>query len=330
MNLFLENGGKELATIKDVAKKAGVSVASVSRYINKNGYVRNETGEKISAAIQELQYVPNEVARSLFQKKSKIIGVLLPDIANPYFPLLAKGIEETLNKSGYMMLLANTADSEELLKKYVTTFIQNNVNGIISALPIDPLENISVVGVDRVYAGDFSKVLPDDYLGGKLIGEEILETSFKDILIITGNLSSEGAKRRLKGLTDVLEKKTKRYEVYETSSFNVSELDKISDSFFEKYAHVDTVVASNDYLALKIMQKAQQQGVSIPTDLQIMGYDGIPFSEMVFPKLTTIVQPAYEIGETAATLMIQLLTAAAPAKAEHILSVKLKKGGSLR
>lgn len=111
---------KRVATIKEVAKYAGISVASVSRYINKNGYVRAETGEKIAEAIQALEYVPNEVARSLFQKKSKFIGVLLPDIANPYFPLLAKGIEETLIKNGYMMLLANTSDSEEQLNQYNT------------------------------------------------------------------------------------------------------------------------------------------------------------------------------------------------------------------
>lgn len=319
-----------MVTIKDVAKKAGVSVASVSRYINKNGYVRNETGEKIAEAIDELNYVPNEVARSLFQKKSKIIGVLLPDIANPYFPLLAKGIEETLIKNGYMMLLANTSDSKEQLQQYITTFIQNNVSGIITALPIEPLTDISVVGIDRVYAGDFNKVLPDDYLGGKIIGEEILKTNFENILIITGDLAFQSAKKRLKGLKDALKGQTDHYQVFETSSFNVNEVDKISDTFFKEYENVDTVIASNDYLALKIMQKAQQKGLSIPKDLQIMGYDGIPFSEMTYPKLTTIKQPVYEIGETAASLMIQLLAGATGEKQEKILPVILQKGESLR
>ncbi len=319
-----------MVTIKDVAKRAGVSVASVSRYINKNGYVRSETGEKIAEAIEELNYVPNEVARSLFQKKSKIIGVLLPDIANPYFPLLAKGIEETLIKNGYMMLLANTSDSEEQLQQYITTFIQNNVSGIITALPIDPIEGISVVGIDRVYEGNFTKVLPDDYLGGQIIGTEILKTAFKKLLIITGSLSFESARKRLKGLTDTLEAEKLSYEVFETSSFNVGEVDKISETFFEKYQGVDTVIASNDYLALKIMQKAQQRGLNIPEDLQIMGYDGIPFADMTYPKLTTIKQPVYDIGETAAMLMVDLLTGEEQRKSETILPVSLQKGESLR
>lgn len=320
-----------MVTIKDVAKRAGVSVASVSRYINKNGYVRSETGEKIAEAIQELNYVPNEVARSLFQKKSKIIGVLLPDIANPYFPLLAKGIEETLIKNGYMMLLANTSDSEVQLQQYITTFIQNNVSGIITALPIAPIQDISVVGVDRVYEGDFNKVLPDDYLGGKLIGEELLKTSFKKILVITGNLSFQSAKKRLDGLVDVLSKKTDQYEIFETDSFNVNIVEQISTTFFEKYPDVDTVVASNDYLALKIMQKAQQMGLSVPKDLQIMGYDGIPFSDMVYPKLTTIKQPVYDIGEEAASLMVRMLGEDSSGKKEEkILPVLLQKGESLR
>ncbi|MGX7245032.1 LacI family DNA-binding transcriptional regulator [Enterococcus quebecensis] len=319
-----------MVTIKDVAKHAGVSVASVSRYINKNGYVRTETGKKIAEAIQALDYVPNEVARSLFQKKSKIIGVLLPDIANPYFPLLAKGIEETLIKNGYMMLLANTSDSEEQLNQYITTFIQNNVSGIITALPIKALPDVSVVGIDRVYEGDINKVLPDDYLGGKLIGEEILKTAFKNILIITGSLSFNSAKKRLEGLTDVLDTKTTNYEIYETSTFNVNEVDKISDAFFEQYPLVDTVIASNDYLALKIMQKAQQRGMSIPENLQIIGYDGIPFADMTYPKLTTIKQPVYEIGEMAADVMIQMLTGENTRSLQKILPVSLQKGESLR
>lgn len=109
-----------MAIIKEVAKDADVFVASVSRYINKNGYVRAETGEKIAEVIHALEFVPNEVARSLFQKKSKFIGVLLPDIANPYFPVLAKEIEKTLIKNSYMMLLTHTSGYEEQLNQYNT------------------------------------------------------------------------------------------------------------------------------------------------------------------------------------------------------------------
>ncbi|WP_279586579.1 LacI family DNA-binding transcriptional regulator [Paenilisteria rocourtiae] len=321
---------EKMVTIRDVAKKAGVSVASVSRYINKNGYVRSETGEKIAEVIKELNYVPNEVARSLFQKKSKIIGILLPDIANPYFPLLAKGIEKVLNKNGYMMMLANTSDSEELLQEYITAFTKNNVSGIITALPIKPIDNISVVGIDRVYESPFNRVLPDDYLGGQIIANEILKTTFTNILIITGNLAFQSAKKRLDGLIDVLDAETTNYEIFETSSFNVNELDKIAGTIFEKYPTVDTVIAANDYLALRIMQEAQQRGLSIPADLQIMGYDGIPFSNMVYPKLTTIKQPVYEMGEAAATLMVKMLNGEVDSIEEQILPVSLQKGGSLR
>ncbi|WP_326717370.1 LacI family DNA-binding transcriptional regulator [Vagococcus jeotgali] len=319
-----------MVTIKDVAQHAGVSVASVSRYINNRGYVRVQTGEKIAIAIKELNYVPNEIARSLSQKKSKLIGVLLPDITNPYFPLIAKGIEETLIKNGYMMLLANTADSTKQLNQYMTTFAQNNVSGIITALPIEPLENMIVVGVDRVYDSHINTVLPDDYLGGRLIGEKLLTTTFNNILIITGDLSFESAKNRLNGLLDVIDKETSSYEIYESLSFNVSDIDTISSVFFEKYKHVDTLVASNDYLALKMMQKAQQLGLSIPKDLQIIGYDGIPFTEMTYPKLTTIKQPAYELGKKTAEVMIEALSGSTAEIKEYILPVELQNGESLR
>ncbi|EUJ42796.1 substrate-binding domain-containing protein [Listeria rocourtiae] len=137
-------------------------------------------------------------------------------------------------------------------------------------------------------------------------------------------------KKRLDGLIDVLDAETTNYEIFETSSFNVNELDKIAGTIFEKYPTVDTVIAANDYLALRIMQEAQQRGLSIPADLQIMGYDGIPFSNMVYPKLTTIKQPVYEMGEAAATLMVKMLNGEVDSIEEQILPVSLQKGGSLR
>ncbi|MGY3748864.1 LacI family DNA-binding transcriptional regulator [Vagococcus acidifermentans] len=321
-----------MATIKDVAKHAGVSVASVSRYMNKNGYVKKETGEKIEQAIRDLNYVPNEVARSLFQKKSKLVGVLLPDITNPYFPLLAKGIEEELNRQGFMMLLANTSDSEENLQNYLTTFIQNNVSGVITTLPVSHVpKNIKMIGVDRAYEGDFIKILADDYQGGKLIGQEILQTTYRNVLIVTSNLLMPSVNLRYQGLVDVLDKHAITHTTLQSQSFNVDRTDETVASIFKNYSAYDTIVASNDYLALKIMQYAHEHGMNIPDDIQVVGYDGIPYAEMFYPSLATVKQPIYQIGQEAAKRMSKLLNNNKDELPKTtILPVTFQKGKSLR
>lgn len=319
-----------MATIRDVAKLAGVSIATVSRYLNGTGYVKEETAKRIKSIIDEVGYVPNEVARSLFQKKSKLIGVILPDIANPYFPLLAKGIEETLQNSGYMMLLANISESKKQLDSYLTAFEQNNVSGIITTMPLPEVKDTQIVGVDRVYEGDFPKVLTNNYMGGQMIGDILNKTYCKNILVITGEMKYISVQKRLNGFRDAFNENGKEVQYLHTS-FEVSAQNLLVESIFAKYPVVDTIIAANDYLALKIIQKAQQLGKKIPEELQVIGYDGIPFSEMSYPVLTTIKQPIYEIGSIGAEKMLESLQETAPvSRKELILPVSLEFGESLR
>ena len=119
-----------MATIKEVAELAGVSVATVSRFMNNSGYV-GASRAKVEKAIKLLDFSPNEVARSLYQKKSKLIGLLLPDIANPFFPLVAKGVEDKINELGYSLILGNVQGDLDKEKEYLKIFAQNNVAGVL-------------------------------------------------------------------------------------------------------------------------------------------------------------------------------------------------------
>lgn len=123
-----------MASMREVADRSGVSVATVSRYINKSGYVSAKSAKIIQEVIDEMNYVPNEVARSLFQKKSKLIGVLLPDITNPFVTMLSKGIENHLNNSEYGLIIANVNNDVKKEEQYLTNFKSNNIVGIISAI----------------------------------------------------------------------------------------------------------------------------------------------------------------------------------------------------
>lgn len=153
-----------MATIKDVAKEAGVSVATVSRVINRNGYVQEETRKLVEAAISKLNYLPNEVARSLYFQKSKLIGLIIPDITNPFFPEIARGVEDVLQQNGYRLIIGNSDEDAEKEVRYIETFTQHNVLGVISTSSEEVSQweklNIPVVLLDRIHH-DFPFVCSD-------------------------------------------------------------------------------------------------------------------------------------------------------------------------
>lgn len=177
-----------MPTIKDVANLAGLSVATVSRAMNGTGYVSEKAREKIHQAINELNYSPNEVARSLYQKKSKLIGLLLPDISNPFFPLVAKGVEDFLQKKGYQVILGNIQEDNEKANEYLRAFEQNNVAGILSAVENKnrTQSNIPTVVLDRIDQDVEYGVYSDDLQGGELAAEAILKGDPKKVVVIAG------------------------------------------------------------------------------------------------------------------------------------------------
>lgn len=319
-----------MATIRDVANKSGVSVASVSRYINKKGYVSKETAELIQAAINDLNYRPNEVARSLYQKKSKLIGLLITDISNPFFPILAKGVEDEVRKAGYTLILGNTGESTEVAENYLQTFVGNNVSGLISTVAIDNDYSIPHILLDREWGDGKNTVISDHYQGGVLTAEEILKTTYKQIVIMVGPLEVKSTEIRLKGILDVFQKQNISYELMYTETFDFSGVDKVTKEFFKLHENADTIIASNDIYALSIMREHQLRGNRIPEDVQIIGYDGISFLKMSNPQLTTIYQPAYEMGKVAANKLLKKITGVDTEFEKVLLPVSLEKGETLR
>lgn len=300
-----------MVTIKEVAKRAGVSVATVSRTINNSGYVGEKTRKKVEQAISELGYYPNEVARSLYQKKSKIIGLLLPDIANPYFPLLTKGVEDSAQMNGYMVLLGNVEDDQDKEDNYIQFLTQHNVSGILSSL--DGLRNEKVpksvpyILLDRADEQEEYTIATNDLLGGQLSAQAVIKGKPKNTIVMIGPEHLPGPKRRLEGIKKIFEQEKRAYEVFETHTFQVEEAEAIATQLFERYESFDSVIAQNDVFALAIMKEALKRGIRIPEDLQIIGYDNIPYSKFMYPGLSTIEQPAYHIGYQGAQMLFDLI-----------------------
>lgn len=321
-----------MTTIKDVAKHAGVSVATVSRTINNSGYVGVESRKKIELAIKELNFYPNEVARSLFQKKSKFVGLLLPDISNPFFPLLAKGVEDKMNQMGYQLILGNVQEDMDKEKEYLKAFAQNNVAGVLSAINggTKELKNIPLVMLDRVDTDKEYGVHSNDFEGGQLAAQAIAERNPKEIVVMVGPRSIRGSLERLRGTEKVLKSFKLNYHLLETSSFQFDATQATTDELFKQFPKVDSIIASNDVHALSILQEALRRGIKVPEELQIIGYDDIPFSQMLFPSLATIAQPAYKIGFRGAELLCDRIENKLVKEKTIQLPVKIKIRESLR
>jgi LacI family transcriptional regulator len=300
-----------MATIKNVAKKAGVSVATVSRVLNNKGYVHEDTRKLINEAIEELNYKPNEVARSLYKKKSRLIGLILPDIRNPFFPELSRGVEDEMQKHGFRLIIGNADEKVEKESDYIHTFKQNNVIGIISATNHHDLSHyddlsLPVVLLDRT-SDKHPSVSANGFDGGREAAREIVRRGSKRVTLLKGPAELQAAQNRFKGAVEEMCTLNVNFNVMVTTSFAFDDAEKWAKQLFEEYPDTDGVIASNDVVAAAILHEAHRLGKSIPNDLQIIGFDDIPLSKLLFPPLSTIRQPAYEMGREAADLLIKLI-----------------------
>ncbi|NGY77622.1 LacI family transcriptional regulator [Bacillus megaterium] len=300
-----------MVTIRDVAKEAGVSVSTVSRVLNSTGYVKEDTRVRVMNTIQKLNYSPNEVARSLYTRESRLIGLLLPDITNPFFPQLARGIEDEVHSHGFRLILGNSDEQLEKELTYLQTFTQNHVVGMITAttsLAQKLYEGLTfpVVFLDRS-SDQYPSVYADGFEGGKLAAEEIIKRGSKRITLIKGPVNVKPAQERFQGSLSVLSQSDADFYVLNTNSLAFDDAQKWAKEIFQKYPETDGIIASNDIVAAAVLHEAFRLEKSVPDDLQVIGFDDIPQSRFSFPALSTIRQPAYEMGKQAACLLMKCI-----------------------
>ncbi|WP_028592621.1 LacI family DNA-binding transcriptional regulator [Paenibacillus massiliensis] len=323
-----------MTTIKDVANLAGVSVATVSRVINDRGYVHADTRKKVEDAVKALNFSPNEVARSLYKRKSKLIGLLLPDIANPYFPQLARGVEDGMQQQDYRLLFGNSDEDEQKEQDYIQTFIQNNVVGVISSTnyPHSSIYNnlkIPVVFLDRTSL-DRPSVYADGREGGRLAAKEIIKRGSRRITVMQGPSHIRPAQDRFEGAIEAIRAEGLDFRVIQTTSFSFNAAGVWAKELFSNYADTDGIIASNDIAAMAVLHEAARIGRKVPDDVQVIGFDDIPMSGLLSPALSTIRQPAYEMGREAASLLIQLVEQAAVENKNIQLPVEFIERGTTR
>ncbi len=299
-----------MSTIKDVSKIAGVSVATVSRVLNDSSKVNPRTKEKVLRAIDELNYKPNAVAKTLFKKQSNSIGLIIPNISNPFFPELARAVEDTARQFGYRVILCNSDGQKEKEKDYIETLSQNHVDGFLVTSITGNNDNFKnlpmpIVAIDRSLDEKLPCVYVDNYEGGILAAKTLFENGGKVFAEISGPSSLITAKERSRGFRDFFNKREIPVITYE-SEFDFKRSAIVAEKLLDERPEVDSIFVGNDQIGVSLIKAAMVRGIRIPEDLQIIGFDGIEIGDLIVPALSTIQQPIYDLGKEATKLLLNL------------------------
>ncbi|MGJ9384192.1 LacI family DNA-binding transcriptional regulator [Salipaludibacillus sp. CF4.18] len=315
--------------ISDVAKVAGVSPTTVSRVLNNRGYIGEKTRKKVDEAMKQLNYFPNDVARSLFIKKTFLIGVIFPTTTNPFYGQLIFHIENTAASLGYKILLCNSQGQEDKERSYLRMLQRNQVDGIIAGahnrgVKEYDIPTLPVVGVDRYLSGNIPVVSSDNYDGGRQATQLLINKGCQNIIHINGPILLETpANLRRKAYEDVMRDNQLTPITYETEGNNQAVIKQL----FDENPQVDSIFASDDLIASAVMREAKIRKVNIPSDFKVIGYDGTETTRLLLPELSTIQQPIKEIAEKTIEILIKEINEEGDhSQMETILPVRLIEG----
>lgn len=320
-------------TIKDIAEKVGVTVTTVSRVLNNRGYLSDNLKQRVQVAIDELNYQPNELARSLLRKKSNVIGLIIPDISHPFFAQITKHIEYYAYKNGYKLMLCNSLLNKEKERLYIDLLRASQVDGIIMGSHTMSVKDymsikLPIVTLDRQISPSIPYVASDNFRGGTLATKLLIHKKCRKIAYLSGNLRLNLlAKQRHEAFMEQVVGEKVEYVVRETdlNGFKYSEYEQLVRELFEEHPDIDGVFASSDILALQVVKECRRLGKSVPEDVKIVGYDGIQIGAL--DDLTTVEQPIKEMAKLAIQHLLHAIEGE-ETPLETILPVKLLEKGT--
>lgn len=300
-----------MASIKDVAALAGVSPATVSRVMNGTAKVDPEKKERVLRAIQETGFVPNEIARTLFRKSAKIIGLIVPSVRNPYFTELAAQVDAMALQHGFRPFLCNTAYDPEKEKAAVQMLVSMNADAIIIASCSEQVRElinncpVPVVALDAMlYGADVEACIYCDYYwGGRMAAEHLLDCGCKNIVCIKGPQYRYSARTRYQGYQDVCRERGLLERTVECD-YDFNQGIAMTEELLKRFPDVDGIIACNDIVAISTYKVLHKRNISVPDKIQLIGFDDISFATLLSPELTTINQPIREMAEKAVELIV--------------------------
>ncbi|NVD45160.1 LacI family DNA-binding transcriptional regulator [Qipengyuania atrilutea] len=305
-----------MVTIREVAKEAGVSVATASRALNGLAIVTRSTREKIEAAAAKLNYVPHSGARSLTRQRTDTIGVILPDLFGEFFSEIIRGIDLVSHGAGKTLLLGNMHGSAEEAENAVRA-MRGRVDGLLVMPPNLRVETIcgalneaipTVLLNAETKDGSIPFVTVDNYAGARLVTEHLVERGARNIVHISGPRANFDARERQKGFCDVLRERFGEGEPRVIpGDFREGAGRKAARLLLDSKEKIDAVFAGNDMMAIDLMSELRDCGVIAGRDIMVAGFDDIPLARYVTPQLTTVHSDITRLGSAAAMMMLRMM-----------------------
>ncbi|VEU82274.1 LacI family DNA-binding transcriptional regulator [Acholeplasma hippikon] len=320
-------------TIKDVAKKANVSISTVSRVINQKGYVHEETKVLIDKTIKELGFVPNQLARSLTNRSSKIIAVIVPHIGPYFYGQLLESIEAQAQANGYKIMFFNVQDDPERELEYIKFFEQYNIEGIIiasnfqNANKLDEMK-VPIITIDHILDETIPSITADSVKAGELAAQKLIKGGSKNLAVFRGPSFLMTTIERTLGFKKEIAKHNLYAEIFDFDLVNPDA--KLIEQILRANPHIDGIFCYSDTLALVVQSTLQKIGRRVPEDVQIIGYDNTPFCEWVNPPISTISQPINLLGKQAFLNITRLIRGVELDTLHEVIDVEIIERKSTR
>lgn len=329
-----------MATIQDVARYANVGAATVSRVLSGNGYVKDETRQKVEAAIKALDYTPNAMARNLFFRKSGIVAVIVPEVSHPFFAEFVNSAEAALCEKGYQTMICNTYYEKNFELRYLEMLKQQRVDGIIfggHTLDTSHFEEIfrPIVALDRDMGNHIPCVAADHIEGGRMAAEELIKAGCRNVVQFGGRYGKYKVSTPSNMRHSVFEQIMEEHGIpcyshmMKWNSINIGSYRIAVKEALDICPDMDGAFGT-DWIMMALRQALMERGRRVPEDVKLIAYDGTSAMSLVTPSITYIAQPIVELAQQAVRLVVDLIEGRSDGHENVILPVVLHRGESTK
>ncbi|NMO94719.1 LacI family DNA-binding transcriptional regulator [Paenibacillus lemnae] len=326
-------------TIYDIARLAGVSTATVSKVFNNRGSISDKTKKRIMAISEELNYQPSGVASALAGKKTFTIGLLIPDVMNPFFAEMTRHVEDRAHELGFNLVICNTDNNQQKELKYIQLLRQKRVDGIVAATGVSDEKLLKELIKDEIPVALISRdmsvlsastVLVDDFAGGHAAASYLIALGHRRIGIVTESLDIISSRDRVRGFQDAMDNAglTLAGDQVKVSDFSPEGGSRAACELLDSTHPPTAIFACNDILAIGVMHAARQKGLSVPLQLSVIGFDNTLLAALSDPPLTTIAQPIQAMGQQVVDLITREINEITSIKQRIVLLPELVIRGS--
>lgn len=319
-----------MPTVHDVASRAGVSVATVSRVLSGRGYASSRTRELVLQAAKDLAYVPNGMARGLKTQRSGLIALLVPEIVNSFYTTVSRGVEDVANANGLQIIVGNTDENVAKERAYIELMISSQVEGVIvapagdSAATLTPLitKAIPTVLIDRAVAGIATDIVRGDGVAdAATLTHHLLDLGHRRIALINGHLDTSVARDREQGFRQAHAERGLSIDerLISSGTWFIDDAHRRAGTLLDDGDRPDAIVATNNFMAIGAFRALRERGLRVPDDLAVACFDDIVDAAEIDPFLTAISQPAYTMGTLAMQLLLERIAGTFQGEPREIL-----------